>query len=85
MRKELVQKDQLEQIVEEKASNDVIELDISGILNLKVSRATLCSVKGSKLETKFNAANFKIEEGKPCFIDRDHQPFELMISYLRND
>ena len=33
----------------------------------------------------FNATNFKIQEGKAYFVDRDHKPFEHMVSYLRND
>lgn len=50
-------------------------------------RSLLTSVEGSKLEEMFGGKeeDLPILENGAIFVDRDPEPFLLMISFLRND
>ena len=62
------------------SEKDIFELDIEGKCTIKVTRQTLCLIKGSRLEEEFSKLS-----GKKYFIDRNYKSFYMMISYLRNN
>ena len=49
-----------------------------------VGRQTLTSVAGSRLNEMFSVDLRQVDAGE-VFIDRDHQAFSYLITYLRND
>ena len=65
--------------------DEIVELDISGIFQMKVRRSLLASVPGSTLDAMFSGRHqLKKEDGK-VFIDRNPDVFRMMIDFLRNN
>ena len=64
---------------------DLVTLDISGQITIKVSRSVLTRVKGSALEGMFSGRHtLTVTEKGAIFIDRDADVFQIIIGYLRN-
>jgi hypothetical protein len=67
---------------------ETFDLDINGTANMSVNKSTLCKVPGSDLAKFFtnqqNLQSRRTKQGK-IFVDREPEPFQYMIMYLRNN
>lgn len=66
-------------------ADEGINLDIGGT-QMRVSKMTLCSVKGSLLEKMFCGKHELTAPGRSnrVYLDRNPKAFEQMINYLRS-
>ena len=59
-------------------------MDLGGVKELTVNKDLLLKVPDSALEAMFSGRHtINYKDGK-VFIDRDPEPFEQVITYLRN-
>ena len=77
-------KDEQAKILQAAPEGPTVDLDISGQLNMRVSKSTLTQVKGSALDACFSGRHPLVEKDGRVFLDRNPKQFEMMITYLRN-
>lgn len=86
-RKQVEEKSNREQALVEEIKGKTGEqvcLDIGGVKQITVNKDLLLKVPDSALEAMFSGRHaIAVNDGK-VFIDRDHEPFEQVINYLRN-
>ena len=64
----------------------MVTLNVSGVTKgFTVSRKILTNDEGSGLEAFFSGRHEITKVDGNLFVDRDHDIFKLLISYLRND
>ena len=63
----------------------ILSLNVGGFVGIMAAKSLLCKVDGSKLALTFKDDDMVKRVNNLLFVDRDHKPFQDMLSYMRND